>query len=614
MPRPRRFLPHILLAAAVLACFGWSLRGDFVWDDRPLIVENRLIRDPAALGPALTSSFWQTGDRHDRFRSFFRPLTTATYALDYFLWGLRPFGFHLTNLLLHLACCLAVFALARRETGSPAAALAGSLLFAVHPVHVESVAWISGRTDLLATLFVLLAFLARDRVAAAPAPARAVMLSVACFLLGLLAKEVAATLPLLLLAADLSAAGRLRRAAMAAWPHGVALGLYLVARHLVLGGGAEPLYHLSPAAFLGTALFVMGRYLTLVLLPVGLDAHYPYAPLRYFASPGVLVGAAMTAILLITAARLARWSRRDAFWLAWFPIALLPVFAFGSFGDVLLADRFLYLPTAGLAVLLARLIAAQLDEAAPATAGAASPWRSLLAWRPARLLPAAGVAIVVILAGLTVARAAVWRDERTLFTVMARSSPASAMVRCNLGLALYRNGDYGPAKDEFRESIRLVPSYALAHNNLAAALEREGKLEAALAEYLEALRLAPLQLESRVNAGSVLVRLGRPIEGLAILTDAVRRAPRYVPGLYALADARSRTGRPDDALARLDEALAIDPAYPNAYYLRGKILFERGERVAAAEAMRRFLSLWEEEGPFDDAARQVIAAAGSPTR
>jgi tetratricopeptide (TPR) repeat protein len=601
MPRIAHLTPAALIALAVLLSLGGALGGGFVWDDRPLIVENRLIKDPSAVGTILSSGFWQAGDRHDRFRAFFRPLTTLTYALDYVAWGLRPIGFHITNLLLHFLCCLLIYHLCLQEQVGRRAALVGALLFAVHPVHVESVAWISGRTDLLAALFTLLAFhLIRGAPAASrPAGRRAAALS--SFALALFCKEVAATLPLLVFA---WAAGthpgpareRLREAARDAWPFAAVLGVYLVARRLALGEGGEPLYRPDPASFLGTALFALGRYVTLWLLPVRLDAHYPYPPLDGLWRPSVAVAAIMVGVLLETARRLWATRTRDAFWIGWFLIALLPVLAFGSFGDILLADRFLYLPSAGAAVLLARLLSPWLDPGLQRRAG--------------RVALASACAVLVALGLLSVRRTRFWRDDLILFETMARTSPASAMVRCNYGLALYDAGDYARAKEELRRAIRLVPGYALAHNNLAAALEREGNLAGAAAEYLEALRLAPLQIEGRVNLGSVLVRLGRKDEGLSILRRAVREHPRYPPALYALADTFDRTGQGRAALPYLETAIGIDRFYPNAYYLKGKLLYEEGDGRGAAQAMQIFLSLWDESGPHKDAALRVIARAG----
>ena len=601
MPRTPHLAPAALIALAVLLSLGGALGGGFVWDDRPLIVENRLIRDPSSIGTILTSGFWQAGDRHDRFRAFFRPATTLTYALDYAAWGLSPIGFHATNLLLHFLCSLLVYFLCLGEEIGRRSALAGALLFAVHPVHVESVAWISGRTDLLAALFALLAFHLHRRASAAPRSGGRRTAALSSFALALFCKEMAATLPLLVFAWGAGtrsglAGERLRGAARDAWPYAAVLGGYLAARRLALGEGGEPLYRLDPASHLGTALFALGRYVTLWLLPIRLDAHYPYAPFAGLLRPSVAIAAIMIGVLLETARRLAAARARDAFWIGWFLIALLPVLAFGSFGDILLADRFLYLPSAGAAVLLARLAAPRLDQGLRSRAG--------------RVALASAGALLVTLSLLGFLRTRLWRDDLTLFAAMARTSPNSAMVRCNHGLALYHAGDYPRAKDEMRRAIRLSPGYALAHNNLAAALERDGDLAGAAAEYREALRLAPLQLESRVNLGSVLVRLGRQEEGVSTLRRIVQDHPRYPPALYALADGLDRTGRGAAALPYLETAIGLDRFYPNAYYLKGKLLHEEGDARGAAEAMQAFLSLWDAPGPHHDAALRVIARAG----
>ena len=149
-----------ILGLLVLLSFGGSLFGEFVWDDDPLILKNPQVRN-GDLGHLVTSSFWDSGDQHDRFRAFFRPVVLLSYAVDHALWKNQPFGYHLTNLLLHFGCCLLVYRLARDEELSRYCALAGAGLFATHPVHVESVAWISGRTDLWCAFFFLASFLAQ---------------------------------------------------------------------------------------------------------------------------------------------------------------------------------------------------------------------------------------------------------------------------------------------------------------------------------------------------------------------------------------------------------------------------------------------------------------------
>ena len=583
------YLPPLMIALAVLASLGAALWGGFAWDDRPLIVENRLIKDPAEVGTIFTSGFWQAGDRHDRFRSFFRPLVTLTYALDYAVWGLRPFGFHLTNLALHFLCALLVFRLARSEGLMQTSALAGAVLFAVHPVHVESVAWISGRTDLLCGVFFLCAFQFRRRRRA---------LSLACFALGLLSKEVAAVLPVLLFGDRWLSApaprGRLRRSLAEAAPYLGVLILYLAARRLALDSGTDPLYHLDPEAWTATVLFVLARYTTLLLLPVRLDPHYPYAARQGLADPVVVLSALIVLPVLWTGVALWRRRSRNAFWLGWIIVGLLPVIlSFGSFGDILLADRFLYIPSVGFALLAAR--------------GAGEILGRLDSLRSTRLAAATAVLAVVALASQSFAAVRVWKDDVTLFSRLVLTSPDSAMVHCNLGLALYDRGDYQSAKKEFEVAIRLEPGYSLAHNDLAAAYEREGRFQEALAHYSDALRIVPDQLESQVNVGSLLVRLGRQEEGLAVLKEVLRKAPSYPQALYAFADAADRTGQHAQALESLRKAEAIDPFYPYPHYLLGKILFEEGLYAEASDEMRRFLHLWPQPGPHREAALQVIA-------
>ncbi len=590
-----------LLALLVLLSLGAGLAGDFVWDDAPLITENRLVQAPSEIYEVLTSSFWETGDRHDRFRSFFRPVVSLTYALDYALWGKRPFGFHLTNLLLHFACCWLVYRLARQERIDPRAALAGAAIFAVHPVHVESVAWISGRTDLLCALFCLGSFLLYRQGGERKGITRLRSASWLLFALALFSKEMAATLPLLVMVHSwLSQSGKRHRflsACATTFPFLPVLGLYMFARGAVLGQGASPLFVLNVESFLATASFVVARYLTLLILPVGLDAHYPYQAVTSVLSPLALLSATMLAIVFLVTIGVGRRRTNLTFWIVWIFLGLAPVLAFGRFGDVLMADRFLYLPSVGLALLVARFTATFVE-------------RDGFGLPPRRLL-AAGLVLVLALGGLSLRRTLVWHDDFRLFSNMARTSPGSALVRNNLGLSLYRAGEYPPAQQEFRLAVELSPGYALAHNNLAAALERQGDAEGALVHYREALELAPGMVEAGANAGNLLVRLGRVDEGLDFLRRLAAIHDSSPAVLYALAEGLDHSGRSDEAFPLVERVRELDPKYPSAHYLLGKIQFARGDQQGAASAMRQFLVLWNEEGEYAAAARRIVAEAES---
>ena len=277
-------------------------------------------------------------------------------------------------------------------------------------------------------------------------------------------------------------------------------------------------------------------------------------------------------------------------------MTLLPVLALGRFGDVLLADRFLYIPSAGFALLAAQGVAWVNDRGVPDGRR--------------RALAAVALVAVVLLGAQSLNRCRVWKDDHTLFGDMLRTSPASALVRNNLGLALYEQGDYEAALEEFRLAVSLGEGYALAHNNLASALERTNRLRPALAEYLLALEIAPGLMEASVNAGNLMVRLGRPREGFSLLETTVQAHPRSAPVLYSMASALEFAGRDDEALDYLERTMQADPGHAESRYLLGKIRYEQGRLGEAAEAMGRFLELWQgAEDEHTAAARRIIEEA-----
>ena len=506
---------------------------------------------------------------------------------------MKPFGFHLTNLLLHFACCLLVLRLGLDERLDSRAAFAGAALFAVHPVHVESVAWISGRTDLIACVLALGAFVCHTRRDNGRTVFR--LTSWLLFAAALYSKEMAATFPAIVFASSwLTATGRSRwrHAVAASAPFFVILGLYMVSRSSVLSGQGEPLYTLEPLAWIATGTFVIARYLTLLLLPLGLDGHYPYQPLETVLDPRAATAAVMLVLVGFAAWRLARAKSPALFWLVWAGLTLTPVLIFGRFGNVLLADRFLYLPSVGAALLAAYGVhAAQGSE------------RSRR-----RVFATVGLAIV-LLGGLAASRSRVWATDHRLFSEMLETSPHSALVHNNLGRALYDREDLPGAIDHFRTATEFAPEYALASNNLAAALHRTGRKEEALFHYRKALALSPGLMMAGTNAGHLLVEIGRTEDGLTLLRETVRLHPQASPVLYALADGLHLVGRSGEAVVWLERIRAVDPEYAESFYLLGKIHFEADRLDLAAEEMRRFLERWDGVGPRAEFARNVLRRA-----
>jgi Flp pilus assembly protein TadD len=349
---------------------------------------------------------------------------------------------------------------------------------------------------------------------------------------------------------------------------------------------------LDPVARLATAVFVVARYVTLLILPVGLDAHYPYAPYESLWSPVVIVAGLIVMVVGLAVRRLYRSNSRHRMAIVWTFVTLLPVLAFGRFGDVIMADRFLYIPSMGFAVLFA--------------SGVAWLRRDLAPWQRGHVPVVIASVILALFCVAGIKRCRVWRDDLPLFSNMVETSPASALVRNNLGQALYDRGRQDEAVIEFREAIRLEPEYAMAHNNLASALEMKGELLQAVPHYFTALRLAPGLFEARVNAGHLLVQLGDTDRGLEMLREVTDDHPRSTKALYALAHALDETNRGDEALPYLRRVSQENPEFPNAHYLRGKILLERGLPELAAASMRTFLDLWPHEDEHRAAALAMI--------
>jgi tetratricopeptide (TPR) repeat protein len=464
-----------LLLALTLAVFGEVADHGFVaYDDGAYLVENRM----AAGGLTPTSLRWALTTRA---ASNWHPLTWISHLAAVSLFGMDPGPHHLLNLALHLGGALLLFRFLRAATGRVRSSLLASLLFALHPRQVESVAWISQRKDVLAGLLgfaTLLAWL-RYRRRPGPGPYAVALAAVA---LGLATKPTLVILPLLFLVLDhwpLGAAGHIPRARLLLEKVPfllLALGAGFLTILAQRGGGAmEEGIRLGPAAGLAAALVAGASYLSSLAWPVGLAYFYPL-PREGYAPWLVLLSA-----LILAGVTLAAWALcRRGPWLAagwaWFLVALAPVSGFPlRAGAQAMADRYTYLPAVGLFVALA--------------------WgMDRLAWRRLRLSAAAGVAaasLVLLLAGLSRRQVSFWRDSVSLFGRAVAAVPGNWPALNSLGVELARQGRLPEARERFRQSLAVNPGHVKAHYNLALALELEGREGEALWHYQAALALDP---------------------------------------------------------------------------------------------------------------------------
>ena len=455
---PRTVALALLLAAAVLAAFAPSLRNGFIaeYDDDEYILKNPRVRaglTPAGASWALTSVGYAAN---------WHPLTWLSHMADVELFGLEPRGHHLVSVLIHGANTVLLFLLLSALTGDSRRSAFVAALFALHPLHVQSVAWAAERKDVLSTLFFFLAAVAYLRHLRRPGPLRYGTL-LAAYLLGLLAKPMLVSLPLVLLLLE-----KLPLALLAAG----SAALTLVAQQRA--GGMSALEQLPLAARAGNAAVALVQYVGKMLWPAKLAVLYPHPGVNL--PPWQAVGAALLAAGVTAAAALL--ARRFPWGLtgwAWYLVTLGPVIGIVQVGTQAVADRYTYVPLIGLFIV--------------ATWGAAgfAASRGL----PGALLAALAPLLLALLAAATARETRHWESGLTLFSRAVAVTRDNPVARVNLGNALTRAGRKREAAVQYAEALRLSPSYPEAHANLGRVLAETGQLPEALLHLRTYLRLSP---------------------------------------------------------------------------------------------------------------------------
>jgi protein O-mannosyl-transferase len=497
------------------------------------------------------------------------PLTWLSHMLDCQLFGLDPAGHHLVSVALHAANAVLLFLALSSLTGRlwPSALVAA--LFALHPLNVESVAWIAERKNLLCTFFWMLTLCAYGRYARRPGPAWYAAV-VATTALALLSKPMAVTLPLVLLLLDFWPLRRLSRATavrlcvekLPLVVLAVIVSAITFQAHL-RGGSVVAMEAIPPRARLANALVSYLAYVFKLVWPARLGVFYPH---REGSVPVVHVVAAAGVLLAVTAAVL--WAARRAPYLAvgwlWYALTLLPVIGIVQVGTQAMADRYAYVPAIGLFLALA-WAAAGLAARAPA---------------PRAWAVAAGLALCALTAR-TVRQIPVWHDSVTLFASTVAAVPDSWVAHYNLGNVLTATGRPAEAEAEFRETVRLRPRFARAHNNLGDALDALGRHEEAAAAYTEAIRINPQMAEAHNNLGTALAATGHLEEAVAALRQAVGIEPRFAEAYLNLGVILRRLGRLQESAEALDRAVTLRPDLDLARYQRAITALEAGDTQAA---------------------------------
>ncbi len=565
----------LLVAAVAFAASATTLRNGFVFDDLQNVLQNPWIRDRGRLMEAFTHHV--AGFDPSAPPAYYRPLMHVAYAGVYAASGLRPWAFHFLNLLVHAAVCAVVYVLLARRVptgmadlvshdGSrgavrargrllPAAPLLASVLFAVYPVHAEAVAWVGALPDLGASLFFLLALLAATAKEASPSVR--LLVAPALWLVAMLWKEPAAVLPAVVFVARAAggdlAERRSRRDAL--WQVGlfaIVAMVYLVLRAHALGGMMGAARASGAAAWdrVMTIVALFGAYLRTLLVPVDLTVLHQLRPVTSIGDPRAWAGA--VALLAIGAftwrarARPAVVLGVAVFVLTLLPAAVAPVV--GAFyarvvGEGAFAERYLYLPSVGAALLLAIALEAR--------------WKLTA---PARFVGAGAAAFAIVACSVaTLERNTVWRDGVSLWSDAARNLPASATVHEFLGHALLASGRPGDAVTSLERALTLDPGRAEVRANLASALVGVGRFREAAEQALVAIRERPELPLSYAALGYALAGQGRLQDAASALERAVVIDPSLAPVHNALGIAYLELGRRDASVGEFREALRLDP-------------------------------------------------------
>jgi Flp pilus assembly protein TadD len=577
-----------LLAAAVYAN---SVVNDFVFDDRLLIENNRVVQGQGNAGELLLAPYHHGVELAST--ALYRPLTLASFALEYRAFGLDPRGYHLINVLLQVAVSLMVLRLGSRIGLSRFGAAAGAALFAVHPVHTEVVANLAGRAELVAALFALIALVAYiDRAESVEGRPVAAWVAGGSLLLALLAKESAITLLGVVVAWELTL-GRLSASSEGASARrrgsGVvvfvpAVAVWFVLRAVALGGpfvGPEvsyvdnPLVDSTLAERWATAAVVAVRYLGLLVWPLRLSPDYSFAQiLPVEPSSATALGAVVLLVgVLGAAAVVSRGSPRVAFLASFAVITFLPVSNIPFVIGTIMGERLLYLPSVAFCLLLGLGLSRVRDRI-----GARATWIAL--------------SVVVALASArTVARNRDWRDDLTLFSAAVKTSPQSVKVRSNLGAELMRLGRYPAAREELERALQIDPDYHPARVNLAQCLLDEGDLAGAEREARRALASMPGDPVAAFQLGEILLRDGRMEEAEAVFREllAVRPGSGELHGrLGVVLEARGRTA---EAEAELVRAVELEPSSATLHNDLGLFYGRLGRHDDAVEHLRRAVDL-----------------------
>ena len=558
--RPHRLelIICLLLIVVTLAAYWQVQNHDFVnYDDSLYVTKNRHVQ----AGLTWEGVTWAFTSGH---ASNWHPLTWLSHMLDCEIFGLNPKGHHINNLLFHVANTLLLFLVLRWMTGAFWRPAIVAALFALHPLHVESVAWVAERKDVLSTFFWLLTMFSYVWYVKSPGVKR-YSLVVLAFALGLMAKPMLVTLPFVLLLLDYWPLRRLatdkvkknwelvrEKLPLFALAAASCIITFLVQQH---GPAVQSLEQISLQSRIANALVSYASYIVKIIWPSHLAVYYPHP------MDSLLAWQVVGAVFLLVCISIVffRESERHPYLIVgclWFLGTLVPVIGIVQVGGQAMADRYTYVPLIGLSICIAWGIASMVAK-----------WTN-----PKTVLSISTVLVLSVLSICTWLQVRHWRNSITLFEHALTVTANNQLAHNQLGFALSKEGRTKEAIEHYLQALRITPQYVNAHINLGNAFKVQGKLDKAADQYRKALRFVPNQLTAKNNLGIVLAMQGNVEESISLFSQVPRIDPGNVRAHNNMGIALAKQGKFDKAIHHFSEALRIDPESASAQKNLQKVL------------------------------------------
>ena len=580
-----------------LLCYGNTLFNGFVYDDDQQILQNPYVKSwhyvPQIFGTTVWSFVGQAGATN-----YYRPLMTFSFLVLWHVFGQLPFGFHLFSILANALVVFLVFDAGCRLFNDRCIAWIGALIFAVHPIHTEAVAWIAALPDLEATFFILLSF----SLLATPGKMnwRQTLGVQAGFLLALLCKEPA--LMFGVLAVIFLHSVRIDRAGTPTiqkiqedLPFCIIGLCYLGLRILLFGKVAPVLQHsnVSWSQAIYSAFAMIYDYAKLLLWPAHLSAFHVFHPSNSLADLNALAGVTLSALAVAAILILYRRTPPAAFAVLWIGVTLGPVLNARWMAANVLTERYLYLPSVGFCWLVGWCAVQAWD----ALARLRTPLRGLQF-----VVPTLITAVAVLGSVRTISRNTDWRNDLTLYTRTLETDPDAAVIRNNLAGVFFASGQVERAGREWEIALAGKPDNVVTMNALGIFYTQEGKYAYAREMFQRAITAKPLWGTAHCNYGLLLQKTGEPDHALEEFKTSVQLSPLDANGRRRYGDALLAAGKLDDAEAQLKSAVDLEPSLEALQSLTQLYLQE--EKYAQAEiVLRRTVK----EFPYDSAAHFSLA-------